>query len=382
MKEFVEFLKKELENIRKLKRYRFLRIISSKPDIRITLNQKQVLNLCSNNYLGLAGHPKLIEAEIKACKEYGTGSTGSRLITGTMEIHKHLENEVAKFKNSEKAIIFNTGYMANIGILTSIVSDGDAIFSDEYNHASIVDGCKMSKAAKFIYKHCNMEHLETLLKKSHKFKNKLIVTDSVFSMDGDIAPLPDIIYLAEKYNAFVMTDDAHATGILGENGSGSAEYFGLEGKIHIQMGTFGKALGTFGAYVAGCNELISFLINKSRPLIYTTALPPGIVGATLKSLEIVKSDEGKNRRKLLLKKAEELRKILNSYNLETLNSETQIIPLLIGDEETTMKLSEKLLEKGIFIQGIRPPTVPEGMCRLRISLTVSTDFKILEKLLS
>jgi 8-amino-7-oxononanoate synthase len=377
MENFVKFLKNEIDIVKKSKRYRFLRVISSKPDSKIILNNKEVLNLCSNNYLGLAGHPLLINAEIEACRKYGVGSTGSRLITGTMEIHKQLEQEVAKFKNCEKAILFNTGYMANIGVLTALVSEKDAIFSDEYNHASIVDGCKMSKATKFIYKHCNMEHLETLLKKSGNFVNKLIVTDSVFSMDGDIAPLNDIVLLAEKYNAFIMTDDAHATGILGENGSGSSEFFNLSGRIHIQMGTFGKALGTFGAYIAGCKELIDFIINRARPLIYTTALPPGIIGATMKAIEIVKSDEGRKRRKHVLNKAENLRKILNKNGLNTLNSQTQIIPLLIGDEETVMQLSEKLLERGIFIQGIRPPTVPRGMCRLRISLTVNTDFTAL-----
>lgn len=376
MEHFVNFLKNELNIVKKQKRYRFLRTISSKPDIKVSLNNKIVINLCSNNYLGLAGHPLLIKAEIESCKKYGVGSTGSRLITGTMELHRALEEKIAKFKQCEKAILFNTGYMANIGVLTSIVSEKDAIFSDEYNHASIVDGCKMSKASKFIYKHCNMEHLESLLKKSQNFNRKLIVTDSVFSMDGDIAPLNDIVYLAEKYNAFIMTDDAHATGILGKNGSGSAEFFNLKDRIHIQMGTFGKALGTFGAYIAGVKELIDFLINKSRPLIYTTALPPGTVGATLKAIEIVESEEGKKRRQMLLNRAKQLRKILQSKGINTLNSQTQIIPLLIGDEDTTMQLSEKLLEKGIFIQGIRPPTVPEGMCRLRISLTVNTDFNV------
>ncbi len=377
MEKFVQFLKNELDIIKEKKRYRFLRTISSKPDFSITINSKKVLNLCSNNYLGLAGHPQLIEAEIEACKKYGVGSTGSRLITGTMELHTLLEEKVARFKNCEKAILFNTGYMANIGILTSLTNEKDAIFSDEYNHASIVDGCKMSKATKFIYSHCNLEHLESLLKKASKFRNRIIVTDSVFSMDGDIAPLPDIVFLAEKYNAFIMTDDAHATGILGRNGSGSAEFFNLKDKIDIQMGTFGKALGTFGAYVAGRKELIDFLINKSRPLIYTTAMPPGTIGATIKALEIVQSEEGKRRREYLLKMAGLLRETLNKHGLNTLNSQTQIIPLLIGDEETTMELSQQLLEKGIFIQGIRPPTVPEGMCRLRISLTVATNFNAL-----
>ena len=371
---FVSFLKKEIEKIRKMNRYRFLREISSKPNREIVLNGKTVLNLCSNNYLGLAGNREIIEAEKKAAEKYGAGSTGSRLITGTTSLHLQLEEKVAKFKKTEKALIFNTGYMANIGIIDALTDGNDIVLSDELNHASIVDACRLSKAKTVVFKHKDMEHLELCLKKFKNKNKKLIVTDSVFSMDGDIAPLKDINYLAGKYGAIVMTDDAHATGILGETGSGSAEYFGLSGDIHIQMGTFGKALGTFGAYAAGNNELIEYLINRSRPFIYTTALPPGVLGATMKAIDIVNSEEGKKRRILLLKKASLLRKKLAQIGIDTLDSETQIIPLLVGDEATTMKLSEKLLEKGIYIQGIRPPTVPEGMCRLRISLTIDTDF--------
>ncbi len=371
---FIKILISELEKIKKSNRYRFLREISSKPDKHVTLNNQEVLNLCSNNYLGLASHPEIIKAESEAAKKFGAGSTGSRLITGTTSLHLLLEEKVAQFKKTEKAIIYNSGYMANIGILDALTDDKDVILSDELNHASIVDGCRISKANVKIYKHKDLNHLEHQLKESKKFNKKIIVTDSVFSMDGDIAPLDGIVALAEKYNAFVMTDDAHATGILGENGAGSGEYFGLSDKIHIQMGTFGKALGTFGAYVAGSKELIELLINKSRPFIYTTAIPPGVLGATLKSIEIVQSDEGKKRREFLLKKATLLRKQLNKVGIDTLGSETQIIPVLIGDEKKTMAITEKLLENNIFIQGIRPPTVPEGKCRLRISLTVETDF--------
>ncbi len=371
---FVSFLEKEISLIRKKGRYRFLREISSKPDKSVILSGKEVLNLCSNNYLGLAGHKDLIAAEKEAAEKYGTGSTGSRLITGTNSLHLLLEKKVAKFKKTEKALIFNTGYMANLGIIDSLTDSSDVLLSDELNHASIVDACRLSRAKTVVFRHKDMEHLEQLLKANKNRNKKIIITDSVFSMDGDIAPLPEIVFLAKKYSAIVMTDDAHATGVLGETGSGSSEYFGLSGDIDIQMGTFGKALGTFGAYVAGSKELIDFFINRSRPFIYTTALPPGIVGATLKAIEIVTSDEGFHRRKLLLKKASILRSLLKNAGIDTLGSETQIIPLLVGDELTTMKLSEKLIEKGIFIQGIRPPTVPEGMCRLRISLTVDSNF--------
>ena len=367
---FIDFLKEELNEIKKKNRYRFLREISSISDEKIILNGKKVLNLCSNNYLGLSGHPELIKAEIEYAKKYGCGSTGSRLITGTMTPHLELEEAVTKLKKTERAIIFNTGYMANIGVIDSIIDENDAIFSDELNHASIVDGCRITKAKKYIYNHCDLNHLEDLLKKEKLAKKKLIITDTVFSMDGDIAPLKDINFLAKKYGAFLMTDDAHATGVLGENGGGGGEYFGLQEEIDIQMGTFGKALGTFGAYIAGRKELIEFLINKARPFIYTTAMPPGIIGATLRAIEIVQSEEGRLRRKILFRKAKFLRKKLKEAGFNTLNSCTQIIPVLIGDEATTMKITEKLLENGIYVQGIRPPTVPENMCRLRISVTV------------
>jgi len=287
-----------------------------------------------------------------------------------MTPHLELEEAVTKLKKTERAIIFNTGYMANIGVIDSIIDENDAIFSDELNHASIVDGCRITKAKKYIYNHCDLNHLEDLLKKEKLAKKKLIITDTVFSMDGDIAPLKDINFLAKKYGAFLMTDDAHATGVLGENGGGGGEYFGLQEEIDIQMGTFGKALGTFGAYIAGRKELIEFLINKARPFIYTTAMPPGIIGATLRAIEIVQSEEGRLRRKILFRKAKFLRKKLKEAGFNTLNSCTQIIPVLIGDEATTMKITEKLLENGIYVQGIRPPTVPENMCRLRISVTV------------
>lgn len=373
---FVDFLNRELNIIKEKNRYRFVREISTRPDREAVLNGKRVLNLCSNNYLGLAGNIELINAEKEAAEKFGVGSTGSRLITGTCSLHIELEKKVAKFKKTERALLFNTGYMANLGIISAVTGEKDIIISDELNHASIVDACKMSKAETVIFKHKNMEHLEECLKKHKRFDKKLIVTDSVFSMDGDIAPLKDINFLAKKYNAIIMTDDAHATGVLGENGSGSAEFFGLSGEIDIQMGTFGKALGTFGAYVAGSKELIDFITNKSRPFIYTTALPPGVLGATMKAIEIVSSHQGKKRRELLLKKAEILRKKLTETGIDTLDSETQIIPLMVGDEKTTMALSEKLLERGIFIQGIRPPTVPEGMCRLRISLTLEADLSM------
>ncbi len=378
---FVEILKKALTEIKNKGRYRTLKIISSKPDQKIVLNGKTVLNLCSNNYLGLSGHPELIKAEIEYSKKYGAGSTGSRLITGTMEPHIELEEKVAQLKNTEKAIIFNSGYMANIGVIDALTDENSAIFSDELNHASIVDGCRISKAKKFIYKHCDLNHLESLLKKEKRAKKKLIITDTVFSMDGDIAPLKEINFLAKKYGAILMTDDAHATGVLGKNGGGGGEFFSLENEIDIQMGTFGKALGTFGAYVAGRKELIEFLINKARTFIYTTALPPGIIGATIKAIDIVKSSEGYYRRKLLFKRAKILREKLKKAGFNTLNSTTQIIPILIGDEFTTMKISEKLLENGIYVQGIRPPTVPENMCRLRVTVTVpvNINFKALKQ---
>jgi len=321
--------------------------------------------LSSNDYLGLAGNPSLKDAAIYALERYGCGAGASRSISGTMEIHLQLEEKIAHFKGCEAALLFSSGYMANLGLLTTLVSEGDLILSDEFNHASIIDGCRLSRAEVWVYRHRDMDHLNYLLNVSSHHR-KLIVTDGVFSMEGDITPLPQIKKLADRYGASIMLDDAHATGVLGKCGRGTAEHFGLANHIEIQMGTLGKALGGCGAYVAGSRVLIDYLINHCRTFMYTTALPPASAATAMAALEIVDSEP--QRRERLWDNTYHFSKGLQKLGFNTLSSETPIIPILIGDNALTMEADHRLMERGIFAQGIRPPTVPPKSSRLRTSL--------------
>lgn len=340
-----EFIDQELKTLKKSGLYRELR----------TINHKEHLIFCSNNYLGLAKHPKVTEASIKAIKEFGFGAGASRLISGNTVIHEELEKMIAKFKGRDAAIVFSTGYMANLGVISSLVGENDTIIIDRLNHASIVDACRLSKAKLQVYPHKDMAALEKILKRSDKFKKRLIVTDSLFSMDGDIAPLPQIVKLAKEYNAITMIDEAHATGTLGENGKGAEEHFGIEGQIDIVMGTLSKAIGSLGGFVAGSQELINYLRNRARSFIYTTALPPAACAAALAAIEIIENEP-------------ELVRNLR-MNSRFLGKETPIIPILIGDADKTTEVSQKLFDRGIFVSGIRPPTVPKGESRLRITVS-------------
>lgn len=359
------FLSAALEEIKTRDLYRRLRLIHGPQSTRVQVEGREVVLLSSNNYLGLAGHPALKEAAVQALERYGCGAGASRSISGTMELHKKLEERIAHFKRCEAALLFSNGYMANLGLLTAIVGQRDLILSDELNHASIVDGCRLSKAEVWVYRHRDTDHLETLLKTS-SHRRRLIVTDGVFSMDGDITPLPRIRELADHYDSLVMVDDAHATGVLGEGGRGTAEYFGLMGQVEIQMGTLGKALGGFGAYVAGSKVLIEYLINRCRTFMYTTALPPAVAAMALAALEIVESEP--QRREKLRDNTHYFRNGLTELGFNTLGSETFIIPILIGDNALTMEADRRLIERGVFAQGIRPPTVPPQSSRLRTSL--------------
>jgi glycine C-acetyltransferase/8-amino-7-oxononanoate synthase len=283
-----------------------------------------------------------------------------------MEIHQTLEKEIAQFKGTERALLFNSGYQANTGVIPALAGQGDLILSDELNHASIIDGCRLSKATVRVYQHINMDSLEGILKRSSRFKRRLIITDSLFSMDGDIAPLPEIVDLAEKYSALVMVDDAHGTGVLGERGKGIVEHFGLWGKVPIQMGTLSKALGSFGAFIAGSHDLIDYLINKARSLIYTTGLPPSVCASSLAALKILEEEPqliGQLRENSLY-----FRKGMGELGYPIQDGKTPIIPLILGDPERTMETVKRLFDEGVFVQGIRPPTVPDGTSRLRITV--------------
>jgi glycine C-acetyltransferase len=341
-------------------------VIESYDGPRITINGRSMLLMCTNDYLGLSQHPALREAALLTMERFGSGSGASRLVSGTSSMHEELENALATFKKTEAVILFNSGYAANTGIIPALVQEGDVVFSDRLNHASIIDGCRLSRAVVQVYRHKDVNQLETLLRREQTAGRKLIVTDGVFSMDGDIAPLPDIVALTDRYGALLMVDDAHATGVLGKTGRGTVEHFGLEGRVPIQMGTLGKALGSFGAYVAGNKDLIDFLINRSRSYIYSTSLPPAVCAASLAALRII--DREPERRESLWRNRKLFIAGVESLRISTGSSETPIVPLMIGGSEKVLNAGTRLFESGIFGTAIRPPTVPEGTSRIRMTL--------------
>ena len=363
----------DLTELKKKSLLRKLTYIESSIGSRITINGKRYINFSSNDYLGLSKNHRIAEAAAKAIGKYGFGSGASRLLSGSYIPHKKLEEKIARFKGTEAALIFNTGYSANTGIIPALFGNEDAIFTDELNHASIIDGARLSKAEIKIYRHRNMNHLERLLKKSSK--RKLIVTDTIFSMDGDIALLKDIVFLSKKYGAMLMIDDAHGTGVLGKTGRGGLEHFDIKASASsaqgiIQMGTLSKAFGCFGGFAAGSKDLIDFLINMARSFIYSTSLPPAIAEACIKAVDIVNSESDSLRKKLWANR-EKLYQGLNNLGYDTLNSETPIIPILAGDVKSALKMGSYLYKNKIFAPAIRPPTVPEGMCRIRFSVTAA-----------
>lgn len=369
----------EIELLKSEGLYREVRSLEDSQAPRTVTEGREIILLASNNYLGLTTEPKVKRQTIEIIEKYGTGSGGSRLTTGNYDLHQRLERELADFKQTEAAIIFNTGYMANLGVLSTVVGDGDLIISDELNHASIIDGCRLSKAEVSIYKHADLEDLEIKLKEGQDYRRRLIVTDGVFSMDGDVAPLPGIVDLAQKYQALVMVDDAHGTGVLGANGGGSIEHFGLEEEIDIQLGTLSKALAAEGGFIAGDQVLIDLLRNKARPFIYSTALAPGTIAAGLASLQYLRGNPQILRR--LWRNIDLLKFGLKDLGYRLLSSDSAIIPILIGNEEKTMEVSQKLLEEGVLAPGIRPPTVPAGKSRIRATVMANHQIKDIEEVL-
>jgi 8-amino-7-oxononanoate synthase len=362
----VDFIQDQLQSLRKASLYRRLRSVAGEQDAVLTIDGRQVLNFCSNNYLGLANHPALREAAKEAIDRYGCGSGASRLISGNMTLHEELESQIAGLKGTEAALVFNSGFQANTGVIPVLVGEGDVVLSDALNHASIIDGCRLSRAKIFVYRHCDMNELERGLKNSPADSRKLIVTESLFSMDGDEAPLNDIVSLAEEHGAIVMVDEAHATGVYEPNGAGLVAKLGSGERILVQMGTLGKALGGFGAYVAGSKSLRELLINRCRSFIFTTSLPPAVMAMAIAAIDLIKKEP--ERRQALRDNFQRLRGGLESLGYSLGTSQSQILPLMIGDATQCIKLSEDLLQRGVFAQGIRPPTVPPGTSRLRITL--------------
>ncbi|OGX23324.1 MAG: 8-amino-7-oxononanoate synthase [Omnitrophica WOR_2 bacterium RIFCSPHIGHO2_02_FULL_45_21] len=360
------------------------RFISTACDAHIKIKGKKLLNLCSNNYLGLANDIRIKNSAIKAIREFGVGAGASRLVTGSNILHKRLEDKLADFKRQEACLIYSSGYSANLGIISALVGRDDAVFSDRLNHASIIDGIILSRAELARYPHKDIKVLEKLLRiraAQDARRKTLIITDSVFSMDGDIAPVPELIALARKYDCLLMLDEAHATGVLGKNGRGTLEHFGLSSDERIiQMGTLSKAIGGLGGFVCGRKDLIKYLINRSRSFIFSTALPPALCASAVETIDIIEEDG--SLRKRLWDNANFLRNGLQSLGFDTLASQTPIIPVLTREPKLTMEFSQELFKEGIFVQGIRPPTVPEGFCRLRVTVMATHTLNDLQFALS
>jgi len=355
------------EEIRLVEREGLLRtmpMIKGLPGRTISVNGRRVLNFSSNNYLGLAGHPQVVSRAIDALREYGAGATASRLIAGNLEIHRELELLIAEWKQTADALIFGSGYQANVGLLSALVDERDLIVSDELNHASIIDGCRLSRGRVFVYGHGDANHAGDILRKNTA-RRKIVVTESIFSMDGDVAPLSDLRAACDCTGSILMVDEAHATGIVGPGGAGLSAELGI--LPDIQMGTLGKAVGVVGAYVAGEKSLIKLLINKSRSLIYTTAQPPAMAGAALAALQIIVSPEGESRRIRLSEKVRLFYEMLKQRIGARLVM-SHIVPVVIGPSKETMAVSHECLDQGVFAHGVRYPTVPEGTARLRFTL--------------
>lgn len=352
--------------------YRTLQSLETAQAPVVVVGGKRVIQFSSNNYLGLANHTALKRAAQEAIERYGVGTGASRLIAGNLELYEQLEKNLARFKGTESAIVFPTGYQTNVGTIAALMGESDLIFSDALNHASIVDGCRLCGAKVIIYPHRDLNALEQLIKTAPQAKNRMIITDGVFSVDGTIAPLPGLVELAQRYECWLMVDEAHATGVLGNRGRGTAEHFGVEHEVDIHMGTFSKALGSLGGYVAGSKNLIDFLINKSRSLIYTTGLPPAVLAVNCAALDLV--ENGLGLRKALWERVVFFRNELNKLGFNTFSSEAQIIPVIIGDPVKTMEVFQYLFSRGVLAYGVRPPTVPEGLSRIRIAVMANHEW--------
>lgn len=362
-----KFFKEQLDSKIENHNLRTLREYCPLDAVRVKRDDKEYLMMASNNYLGLTFDTRVIEGALKGAQQYGTGSGGSRLVSGTFPLFTELERSLAKFKNTEKALVFNTGYMANVGTISAVADKNTIIFSDALNHASIIDGCRLSRGTVKTYSHCDIDELKYLLKQVDRNTRKLIVTDGVFSMDGDIAPLDTLYELSRDYNALLMVDDAHATGTIG-NGHGTAAYFNLEREIDIQLGTLSKSLGSVGGYVAANSTIVDYLVNTSRSFIFSTALSPADIGAALGALHIIDSDPSVLER--LQDNVGYMSDRLNSMGIYA-TADTPIFPILIGKNEDTLAVSNYLYEAGIIGTAIRPPTVPVGESRIRLTVTAA-----------
>ncbi len=376
----LHYLHDALEELKAKQLYFRLRILEGEQKPLATFDGKEVVNLSSNNYLGLTTHPKLRRAAIEATRKFGVGSGAVRTIAGTMKMHMDLEEQIAGFKKVEACVVFQSGFAANAGTVAAILGKDDLIVSDELNHASIIDGCRLSKATIKIFKHKDLEDCERILKETENWNGKkLLITDGVFSMEGDIAPLPQLCALAEKYNCIMMVDDAHASGVLGRNGRGTIDHLGCHGRVDIQVGTLSKAIGSIGGYVCGSRDLIEFLYHRARPFLFSTSHPPSVVATCQAAFEILDSQAGERLIKRLWSNTKFFKRRLKKLGFNTGASETPITPILVGDAAKASEFSKRLFEEGVFAQAIGYPTVPEGKARLRTIVTATHKRADLER---
>ncbi len=375
----LDFVQGEIEELKRQGVFRPLRVLSSAQGPRAVIDGKQVINLSSNDYLGLANDPRLKRAAIAAVEKWGAGTAAVRTIIGTMEMHLELERRLAAFKGTEACIVFQSGFTCNSGVIPVLVGEGDVIISDALNHASIIDGCRLTRAEIRRFAHKDMGELEQQLKDTQGYRRRLVITDGVFSMDGDIAPLPEIARLCKQYDAVSYVDDAHSSGVLGRNGQGSVHHFGLQGQIDVQVGTLSKAVGVLGGYVATTQGLVDLLIHRGRPFLFSTSHPPAVTAAAIEAVNIMESEPELIAR--LWQNARFFKEGLRSLGFDTGKSETPITPVIIGEEHAAMEFSDRLFENGVFAQGIAFPTVPRGQARVRTIVSAAHSQSDLEEAL-
>jgi glycine C-acetyltransferase len=361
------YLRDELDALRAKGVFHLPRVLETEQKATVVIDGHEVITLSSNNYLGLTVHPRLGEAAIKAIEQYGVGSGSVRTIAGTMTLHNELEEKLAKFKHTEASLTMQSGYATNLGVISAVMQEGDMIISDELNHASIIDGIRLCKSPRKVFPHKDMAGLRRVLEESKDAHKVMVVTDGVFSMDGDIAPLPEIVALAEEYGAFVMVDDAHASGVLGKNGRGSVSHFGLDGRVALQIGTLSKGIGALGGYVACSQDMRDFLLQRARPVLFSTSHPPSVVATCIAALDILEEDNSLVKR--LWENTVFFKRGLERLGFNTGKSETPITPVIVGEGALAMQFSQRLFSEGVFAQGIVFPTVPADKCRVRTIVT-------------
>lgn len=370
------WLDRELSAIREKGLFRDLTELQTGQTPEVSIGGKKYILLGSNSYLGLSVHPEVKKAAADALEKYGAGSGGSRLVSGTTDLHRELEERIAAFKKTEAAVVFSSGYLANIGTVQALAGKGDVIFSDELNHASIIDGCGLSGAEVRVYRHLDYGHLNGLVSAEKSARRKLIVTDTVFSMDGDLADLPELCTISERYGCMLMVDEAHATGVLGKRGSGATEHFGVEKRVPVAMGTLSKAVGSIGGYIAGSKKLIEFIRNRARSFIFDTSPSAPALAASLAAIGIIERDG--EMRSHLRKMVEMFKAGIEKTGLEILPSQSAIVPVLIGEPDEAMEFASALRENGVYTPAVRPPSVPAGKCRIRASIMATHEKRHIE----